>query len=139
MVATTTAPEDRALAPRLWLVLSGLLSLMTLAQALFAGMLLAGYPVGLDIHRANAYALFVLSLAGLVVAIATQRGTPAGRRLISALAHFMVGIIVVAILGVLSREGYRLHWLHLPAGVAMMGLAGVIREAASRLRSSSLE
>lgn len=121
------------------MVVSGLLAIMTLAQSLFAGMLLAGYPVGLDIHRANAYALFFLAVAGLVAAIATQRGTPAGRRLISALAHFVIGIIIVAILGVLSREGYRLHWLHFPAGVAMMGLANVIREAASGLRSPSME
>jgi heme A synthase len=112
---------------------------MTLTQSLFAGMMLSGYPVGRDIHRTNAYALFVLSLVGVVVAIATQRQTRAGRRLISALAHFMVGIIVVAALGILSREGYRLHWLHLPAGVVMMGMASTIRNAASGIQSPSME
>jgi hypothetical protein len=134
MVATTATPDRPASASRLWVGLSGLLSLMTLAQSLFAGMLLAGYPIGRHIHRGNAYALFLFSLVGLVVAIMTQRRTRAGRRLISALAHFMVGIIIVTALGILSREGYRLHWLHLPAGVAMMGMASMIQRAARGLQ-----
>lgn len=136
MVATTPRTPDRQIPSSIgWIAVTRLMALMTFAQAFFAGMLLAGYPVGRDAHRANAYSLVGLTLVCLIAALTTRRHTEAGQRLIRALVSFVIGLAIVAALGILSREGYRLHWAHLPAGIAMMGSAGAVTHAASALSS----
>jgi hypothetical protein len=139
MVATTpTSTTDRPTAPSTpWLFVARILGLMTLAQAFFAGALLSGYAEGRDAHRINAMTLFTVALALLVVSIVTQRRTPAGRRLIVAAGQFVAGIMIVAIIGLLSAQGYRLLWLHVPAGVVMMGAAASLQTAARNLRQSA--
>jgi ABC-type transport system involved in cytochrome c biogenesis permease subunit len=107
---------------------------MTLAQAFFAGALLSGYTEGRDAHRLNAIALVVLALGLFIASLATRRRTPAGRRLVAASGQFLAGIMVVAVLGALSAEGQRLLWLHVPAGVMMMGAATALQRAARNLR-----
>jgi hypothetical protein len=134
MVATTTTTGRRPTPFNPWLVVARILMLMTLAQAFFAGALLSGYTEGRDAHRINAYSLEALALVLLIASIATQRKTPAGRRMIAATGLFLVGIMVVATIGVLSAEGHRLLWLHVPAGVMMMGSAASLQAAARNLR-----
>ena len=134
MVATTTT-TDRAPAPfNPWLIVARLLGLMTLAQAFFAGALLSGYTEGRDAHRANAMALFFLALGFMASAIVRQRRTRAGRRLVFTSAQFFAGIMIVATIGMLSAEGHRLLWLHVPAGVMMMGGAAALQAAARDAR-----
>lgn len=132
MVATTTDRQVTQLNP--WLIVARVLMLMTLAQAFFAGALLSGYTEGRDAHRANAMALAFLALGLLVASIARLRGTPSGRRLVRASAQFFAGIMIVATIGMLSAEGHRLLWLHVPAGVLMMGGAAALQTAAGGLR-----
>ena len=130
MVATTTTPERHASATPGWTIVARLLVLMTFLQPFFIGAMFSGYRDGLNAHRINAYALILLAIGSLVVAIRTQRKTPAGRKLISALAEFSVLLVIVAIIGMLSHQGYRLHWLHLPAGVGMvMGALDIMTKA----------
>jgi hypothetical protein len=45
--------------------------------------------------------------------------------------------MVVAIIGLLSAQGHRLLWLHVPAGVIMMGAAASLQRAARNLRQSA--
>lgn len=138
MVATTSTTERRTDGPfSPWLIVARLIGLMTLAQAFFAGALLSGYTEGCDAHRANAMALAILALGFLVASIATLRKTPAGRRLVFASAQFFAGIMVVAVIGMLSAEGHRLLWLHVPAGVMMMGGAARLQAAAGGLRQAA--
>ena len=130
MVATTTTSEHPARTLSGWIIVGRIMSIMTFLQPFFIGAMFSGYRDGLNAHRINAYALVLLAIGSLIVAIATQRRSPAGRKLISALAEFSVLLIVVAIIGVLSHEGYRLHWLHLPAGVGMvMGALDIVSKA----------
>jgi ABC-type transport system involved in cytochrome c biogenesis permease subunit len=134
MVASTPMADRRPARFNPWLVAARILGLMTLAQAFFAGALLSGYTEGRLAHRLNAYSLFAITLIMVVAAIATQRATPEGRRLIAASAQFLAGIMVVAIIGMMSAEGHRLLWLHVPAGVMMMGGAAALQGAAAHLR-----
>jgi len=135
MVATTTrTPERQHSSFNPWLVVARILMLMTLAQAFFAGALLSGYAEGRDAHRANAFALFAVALIFLVASTVRHRRTPSGRRLVFAAAQFFAGIMIVAIIGMLSAEGHRLLWLHVPAGVMMMGGAGSLHAAAAKIR-----
>lgn len=131
MVATTDRQEPPF---NPWLLVTRLLGLMTLAQAFFAGALLSGYTEGRDAHRANAMALAVLALGLLVASLVAMRKAPGGRRLIAAAAQFFAGIMVVGVIGALSAEGHRLLWLHVPAGVIMMGSAAALQAAARPLR-----
>lgn len=134
MVATTSTADRQAGPFNPWLLVARLLGLMTLAQAFFAGALLSGYTEGRDAHRVNAMALAILALGFLVASVATQRRTPGGRRLVRASAQFFAGIMIVATIGMLSAEGHRLLWLHVPAGVMMMGGAAALQSAAGALR-----
>jgi hypothetical protein len=134
MVATTTTPERQMPAAFGWMIVARLLVVMTFLQPLFIGMMFSGYGNGLNAHRANAYALVLLTIVSLFVAARTQRSSPAGRKLVTALGRFLVGLIVVAIIGILSSEGYRLHWLHFPAGVGMVGGAMGVMSAVGSLR-----
>lgn len=134
MVATTPTADRPDTTFNPWRLVAGLLGLMTLAQAFFAGALLSGYTEGRDAHRLNAMALAIIALGFLVASVAVQRRTPAGRRLIAAAGQFVAGIMVVAVIGMLSAEGHRLLWLHVPAGVMMMGSAAALQRAARSLR-----
>lgn len=137
MVATTHTTDDQKTPLNPWLLVTRLLGLMTLAQAFFAGALLSGYTEGRDAHRANAMALAVLALGLLIASVTCLRGAPGGRRLIAASAQFFAGIMIVATIGMLSAEGHRLLWLHVPAGVMMVGGAGALQAAARDLRQSA--
>jgi uncharacterized membrane protein len=134
MVATTTTSDRVPGAFNPWLLVARLLGLMTLAQAFFAGALLSGYTEGREAHRANAIALVVTALVLLIAAVATQRKTAAGRRLVFTSAQFFAGIMIVATIGMLSAEGHRLLWIHVPAGVMMMGGAAALQTAAGGVR-----
>jgi len=134
MVVSTQTADRQPARFNPWLVTARILGVMTLAQAFFAGALLSGYTDGRLAHRVNAYSLFAIALVFVAVAIATQRTTPEGRRLIAAAGQFLAGIMVVAIIGMMSAEGHRLLWLHVPAGVMMMGGAAALQGAAGHLR-----
>ena len=134
MVATTHTPDRQSPPFNPWLIIARVLMLMTLAQAFFAGALLSGYTEGRDAHRANAMALFFLALGLLVASVRTLRRAPGGRRLIATSAQFFAGIMIVATIGMLSAEGHRLLWLHVPAGVMMMGGAAALQTAARDMR-----
>ena len=134
MVAITPTAERSSPAIQGWVIVARLITLMIFLQPFFIGLLFSGHSMGMYAHRANAYALFLLTLGGLIVATVTRRGTPAGRTMIGEFIHLLVGIIVVAILGVLSHEGViRLHWLHFPAGVALLAPAMSLVAAAQGL------
>lgn len=139
MVSTTTTPEHQTPAFPGWTIVARLMVLMTFLQPFFIGAMFSGYRDGLNAHRINAYALVLLAVGSLIVAIATQRKTPAGRKLVFALAEFSVLLVVVAVIGILSHQGYRLHWLHLPAGVGMVMGAMDIMTKAGNLRQPPVD
>jgi len=134
MVSTTPTTSPSIPAIRGWVIVARLITLMIFLQPFFIGLLFSGQSMGMDAHGTNAYALFLLTLGGLIVAIFTRRETPTGRKMIGKFVHLLVGIIIVAILGVLSHEGViRLHWLHFPAGVALLAPAMSLVSAAQGL------
>lgn len=132
----STAPTANRSSPNMqpWVILARLITLMIFLQPFFIGLVFSGRSNGLDMHSANAYALFLLTLGGLIVAAITRRKGPAGREMIGKLIHLLVGIVIVAILGVLSHEGViRLHWLHFPVGMALLIPAMSLVSAAQAL------
>jgi len=134
MVSTTPTASPSVPAIRGWVIVARLILLMVFLQPFFIGLLFSGRSMGMDAHSTNAYALFLLTLGGLIVATFTQRKTPVGRKMIGEFIHLLVGIVIVAILGVLSHEGViRLHWLHFPAGAALLAPAMSLVSAAQGL------
>lgn len=134
MVSTTPSASPSIPAIRGWVILTRLITLMIFLQPFFIGLMFSGRSNGLEMHRTNAYALLLLTLGGLIVAAITRRKSPAGRKLVSEFTHLLVGILIVAIVGVLSHEGIiRLHWLHFPLGMALLMPATSLVSAAQGL------
>jgi hypothetical protein len=91
-------------------------AVLVLAQAALAGQFFAGAATWLDWHERNAYAIFVLALAQLVVALVVwRRRGPAWPVAAS-------GLLVMAI-PLQTGLGYARQLApHVPLGVAIFGL-----------------
>ncbi len=93
-------------------------------EAVFAGAMLSG--AGWT-HRAHALTAALLiagaATAGLVSVISLRR-LPHGTRLGLTLLSLAALAVLQAVLGALSAKGANLTWLHVPLGVALVGLAG---------------
>lgn len=124
---------DSTHAPRHgWRIATGILALAVFAEAVFAGAMLSGAEWARRAHIMSAAALIVLSLASALVALVALRRVENGPRLGLMLLGFAAVLLAQAAIGALSAKGANLMWLHVPLGVALVGLAG---QAAASARS----
>lgn len=131
---TSTTPETGR-GPgiaRGWVVFTRLLMLAVFSQAVFAGLLLSGEGWGRTAHRSMAEGLVAGTLLAGIVAAVTLRRVAGGRRLALTLIALAVCLAVQMTLGLLSADGERLLWLHVPFGVALVGFADQLARSTRR-------
>jgi hypothetical protein len=118
---------------RWWVAVAILLAAAVFIEAVFAGAMLSGAGWARTAHRAAALGLIASTAVAALVAIATLRGAPHGLRLALTLIGLAAGVVLQAALGALSAHGANLLWLHVPVGVALVGLAGQAVAGARKL------
>jgi hypothetical protein len=116
---------------RSWSVVTVLLVAAVFIEAVFAGAMLSGLGWARPAHAITAGGLVVATATAGLMAVITLRRVPHGRKLGLTLSSLAVVLILQAAVGALSAKGANLLWVHVPLGVALVGLAG---QAASRAR-----
>ena len=110
-----------------------LLVIVVFSQSIFAGVLLSGEPWGRTAHGWTALGLVIGTLVAGIVAALSLRGVGGGRRLSGMLAALSLLLFVQMVVGRRSAEGANLLWLHVPLGVALVGMMVQPAIAARRL------
>jgi hypothetical protein len=129
---STVAADQTHNSRRWWGVITGLIALAVLIEAVFAGAMFSGIGWARTAHAVNAGVLLAsTSMAGLV-AVFTLRRVPHGLKLGLLLLSLAGMVVIQAASGALSAKGGNLLWIHVPVGVALFGLA--TRAAAEALR-----
>jgi hypothetical protein len=118
---------------RWWRLVTVLLVAAVFVEAAFAGAMLSGVGWARAAHRASALALIAGALAASIVCLLTARRLPQGTRLGLTLLALAATLAIQAALGAATAHGANLLWLHVPIGVALVGLAGQTVAAARRL------
>ena len=99
-----------------------------IVEAGFAGAMLSGADWARQAHRATAGLLVCATLAASLLAYLSLRRRPRGARLGLLLLALAGGLVLQAGVGAfIARHGANLQWLHVPLGVALLGLAGQAR------------
>ena len=118
---------------RWWSVVASLLVAAIFAQAAFAGLMLSGAEWARSAHMATAVGLIAATLISGLVAAVALRQVAQGVRFALILLSLAVLVFAQTAIGKLSAEGGNLLWLHVPLGVALVGVAGQAVAAARRL------
>jgi hypothetical protein len=118
---------------RWWSVITILLVVAVFSEAVFAGAMLSGVDWGRTAHSVNAVALIALTLTAGLVAAVTLRRIPHGAKLGLMLLSLAVVVFLQTAVGKLSTQGANLMWVHVPLGVALVGLATQAAAVARRL------
>jgi hypothetical protein len=118
---------------RWWGRFAALLTLAVFTEAVFAGAMLSGAPWARPAHAATAMALIASAVAASLAALVTLRRVAGGPRLGRTLLALAGALVLQAALGAMTRHGANLLWLHVPLGVALVGLAGQAWASARRL------
>ncbi|MBX3446840.1 MAG: hypothetical protein KF765_08795 [Parvibaculaceae bacterium] len=116
-------------AQRLWRVITLLLLAAIFAEAAFAGAMLSGFPWARAAHLASAALLIFGAVTAACFALATLRRVPQGTKLGLMLLGLAVLLFLQTAIGKFAANGSNLLWLHVPFGVALVGLAA---QAAAR-------
>ena len=122
---------SRALRPWRRLIAVSLLAGFAL-QAVLAGVMMSGVAWARTAHAAMASLLIGATLAAGLVALVNLRRVPEGRRLGLTLLSVTAVLVLQAAVGALSAKGVNLLWLHVPLGVALVGLAAQAAARAER-------
>lgn len=133
MTAPVVAAAVRPAPSRAW---AGFASVMTWAiflQAVTAGRLMSGDGWARDAHRLGAEVLFLATLAAGVAAAVRLRAVDGGGRLALLLVGSAVALFVQHGLGTAAADGEDTLWIHVPLGVAIVGLAARTTLQARRL------
>jgi hypothetical protein len=115
-------------------MLTRLLVVAVFTQSIFAGVLLSGEGWGRTAHGITALALVAVTLGAGAAAAVTARGSGRDASKLTVLL-FALAVILFAqtVIGRLSAEGQNLLWLHVPLGVALVGLMVQPARIAGRL------
>jgi hypothetical protein len=116
-----------------WTIVTTLLLAIVFAEAVFAGAMLSGEGWARAAHRIDAMIAIIAIVATGLVALATLRRVSHGPRLGWTLLAAAAVVFLQAVLGALAAKGANLLWVHVPLGVALVGLAGQVVAAARRL------
>jgi hypothetical protein len=121
-------------AARAWSVLTRLLVVAVFTQSIFAGVLLSGEGWGRTAHGIMALTLVAVTMGAGIAAALTARGVSRDADRLTVLL-FALAVILGAqtVIGRLSAEGQNLLWLHVPLGVALVGLTVQPARIAGRL------
>jgi hypothetical protein len=92
-------------------------------EAVFAGAMMSGAAWARAAHMANAALLVAAALVAGLVALATLRRLPHGLRFALTLLGLAAAVLLQAAIGRAAGHGAPLLWLHVPLGVALVGLA----------------
>lgn len=118
---------------RWWSLIAGLIVAAIFLQAVFAGAMLSGFAWARQAHRITAGAVILVAAGAALAALLALRRVPHGRRLGLMLLILALTLFAQSALGALSAKGANLIWLHVPLGVALVGMAAQILGAARRL------
>jgi hypothetical protein len=118
---------------RWWGVVTTVIVAAVFIEAVFAGAMLSGAGWARKAHAAGALVLIVATLAAGLAATAALRRVSQGLRLGLTLLALAAVVVVQTALGRSAAHGANLLWLHVPLGVALVGLAGQTVAAARRL------
>lgn len=116
-----------------WSVFTMLLLALVFTETIFAGALLSGLAWARAAHAATALLLFVSATGGGLGALVALRGVPQGARLGFTLVFLGLLLVLQAFVGKAIAQGANLLWLHVPLGVALVGLTAQAAAAARRL------
>lgn len=106
-----------------WTIITGFLAGAIFLQAVFAGAMLSGDAWARSAHSLTAIVLTASAIGFALVAIVTLRRSAHGPKLALALAGLAVVIFAQTAIGNALAGGRNLLWLHVPLGVALVGLA----------------
>jgi hypothetical protein len=123
------SPKGQA---RGWVGFTRLLTLGVFSQAVLAGIFLSGPSWARTVHGFLGPAVIFASLIAAVVATTTRKRWSSGNRLAILLALLTTVLVVQNLAGELSSGG-SLLWLHVPLGVAVVGLAAQPSIVAGRM------
>lgn len=115
-----------------WSAVTVLLAGGIFVQAGFAGGMLSGFSFAHSAHAMTAGVLTAATFISGLVALVSLRGIENGRKLGWTLLALAAAIFIQTVIGKLSAEGANLMWVHVPLGVALVGLAA---KAATRART----
>jgi hypothetical protein len=118
---------------RWWIVVTTLLVASFFLEAVFAGAMLSGVGWARRAHAATAALVIVSTLTAALVSALTLRHVRHGPRLGLILLSLAAAAFFQAAVGALSAKGANLTWIHVPLGVALVGLAGLAAAGARRL------
>jgi hypothetical protein len=116
-----------------WVVMTALLLAIFFLEAVFAGAMLSGVGWARRAHALTAAVLIASTLAAGVVSMATLRRIPNGPRLSLILLSLPVVAFLQAGVGAMTAKGANLAWIHVPLGVALVGLAAQALATARKL------
>jgi hypothetical protein len=131
-VPPVATPVGRAPA-RAWMVFTAVLTWAVFLQAVTAGRILTGDEWARDAHRIAAGLLFVVAVVGGLVALVRLRDCAGGRRFGLLLVVMGVALFVQHGLGTAAADGEDTLWIHVPLGVALVGLMMRVDMLARRL------
>ena len=106
-----------------WSVITGLIALAVLFEAIFAGAMLSGVEWAHRAHAVNAGILIASALIAGLFAVVTLRRIPQGVKLGRTLLALGTVVFLQAAVGALSAKGANLLWIHVPLGVGLFGFA----------------
>ena len=124
---------NRISAPRLTVILGLVLAVGVLAQGLFAGGFLEGDKVWHAWHEVLGDVLVLPPLVGLVVALLLMRRRPEAHVVLATRVVLLALVIVVIVTG---HAGRSLLAVHIPAAIAVVGIA--VRQATGFVRVPNL-
>jgi hypothetical protein len=133
-LAAPMAPDDAGRSQRrLWSVITALLMAALFTEAAFAGAMLSGFGWARGAHSLTAAILAASTGAAGLTAVVRLRRIRLGRALGWTLVALSGAIVLQTAVGVMTAKGHNLLWVHVPLGVALIGLAGQAAACARRL------
>jgi hypothetical protein len=133
IVAGMQTNEGTSAPARAWVVCTTVLTWAVFLQAVTAGRILTGDEWARDLHRTAAGLLFLVAVGSGVVALVRLRDRARGRRFGLMLVAIGVGLFVQHGLGTAAADGEDTLWIHVPLGVALVGLLAQARQFATRV------
>lgn len=136
---TTRTTVEATVVSQLWVVATRLVAIAVFAQAALAGQFLSGQQWARPLHRSLAVGLVITTVGMGLVALWRLHRLESGVRFAVALLGLGLGLLVQMTVGLLSADGHRLLWLHIPLGVALLGYSVDMVQRARRLNEDAYQ